>query len=1401
MNRLDAKKFDAALLSLCGVIPVLSGSGAAAESVGSQLSQDGSKLGEVVAPVEDDEEAVFSPFKATSVPEELVDSIEILTTKDTKDTKEIKEGEKTQGSKEVEDTKGSKVALENKDTKLSSVIKVVDLQGNKETKPSSVIKVVDSQENKETKRSSVIKETNPQENKYTNYSPVIQEIEGIEESKVRKDVGNTKDSKNSQLIQKTKDNVLPSQNPLKVNNLQKSFIDANQRGIKSLASDDSAITKSIQVLEKSNQKSPSEQPNAVIEVSKPVNINQISPPEAIPSHVSETKVKQVDEAVKHIRFITPIAGNTYAKTTNLAVEFDSSLDIKVTLNGKEISSGIPSYVQKDETKKTYTKIWYSVPLDKGENIIKAQAEKGESSSVKITVKEQKTKLTIAPVNEARVSADGRSRIAFAGKITNEKGEIIREDVIVTLSTTAGKFLGADQDNDAPGFQVFARDGQFTATLQAGYEPQNVKVRAAVNTRYLTSIESYTNVEFITNLRPSLATGSVNLRIGAGGTNFWGSNRDFLNPSNIGDTDVDLNASLFATGKVGDWLFTGAFNSKRPLNQDCTGEVRLFGGVQNCEKAYPVYGDGSSVTATTPSTDSLYAKFERTPNIPGAESDYFMWGDYNTQELARPSQLFTATTRQLHGFKGNYNVGNLQITGLFANNIKGFQRDAISPNGTSGYYFLSRRLVIPGSENVFIESEEINRPGTVVKRKALSRGADYEIDYDRGTLLFRSRVFSTEINPFGTTLANRIVVTYQNDGGGDGKLYAGRVQYNFREEARDRENGGEGKSSPPFIAANYLWEDQGAQDFELYGADLFVPLGDSGRIVGEYAHSRHNSLAFGYVSGSAYRVEAMGSITPNLQAQAFYRSVTENFANNATWSFAPGQTRYGASLGSKITETTSFNLGYGREANFGIAPVQPIDTFDLFNPQPQPTPGSKIDNSLETFRAGIQQKLGDGDVSLEYVNRSRQDRVNQEFSGNTSQLVSKLNLPVTESLTFRAQNETNLGSSDVLNPNRTTLGLDWALYPGVNMRLAHQFFDGGVIKGNSITSLDTTVEHKFSEDTSVSGRYSIFGGIDGMTDQGSVGLNHRIRLAPGLKMNLGYERIQNNIFGNTATGIRFAQPYATGQSAFSLGFFSGNTYSVGLDYTDNPNFQANARFEYRDGKEANNMVISAAAAGKLSPALTAAVRYQQAGGANQLLQLPDTANLRVGLAYRDPSDDKFNGLLAYEYRQNPSTTPDTLLTGNGNGSIEHLFSAEAIYAPDWRWEFYGKYALRNATSYLATDFTNTSSVHLAQLRTSYQLGYRTDVAVEGRWLGQPTEGFNEFGVALEGGYHITPDLRIGVGYAFGSADDRDFTGYRSAGGPYLNITYKINELFGGFGRQKPAPKQQQESEIKPVANTP
>ncbi|MEC4888216.1 MAG: hypothetical protein SAL70_43965, partial [Scytonema sp. PMC 1070.18] len=1057
-----------------------------------------------------------------------------------------------------------------------------------------------------------------------------------------------------------------------------------------------------------------------------------------------------------------------------------------------------------------------------------------------TASANKIKIQIVPVGNPQAPADGRSTIRFSGQITDENGQIIREDVIVTLTSSAGKFVGADQDRDREGFQVLAVGGEFTATLQSSIKPQQVRVRAAVdknqkkssifrrretdvigdssfplqtdtsifeNLEY-TTIEAYTQVEFTTYLRPSLATGVLNLRIGARGTDYWDSFREFV-PEDLDEgTVVDFKAAVFATGKVGDWLFTGAYNSYRSLNEDCEGRNPLFGRpYQNCEQQYPVYGDSSTVTSTAPSTDSVYLRFERSSSVVGADPDYFMWGDYHTEELSRPSQLYTATSRQLHGFKANYNFGPVQITGLYANNIEGYQRDIIVPDGTSGEYFLSRRLVIPGSETVYLEEEELNRPGTVKQRRQLYRGRDYQIDYDRGTVQLFKPVFTASSQVFGPTLVRRLVVSYQPEGGEDTTMIGGRVQYNI---SQDLEN----KS---FLGGTYVREYQDGQDFELYGADFLVSLGNNSQIVGEFARSSGSLINGGSADGNAYRVEAIGNLGDRLQARGYYRSVDEGFSNNATYSYVAGQTRYGGSLLARVTDTTFLTAAYDREVNFGRSPG-PLPYFDVFDFQPPLSPaGTRVDNELTTIRAGILQKFSFADLSLEYVNRSRDDDAGNQFEGDSSQLVSRLKVPITQSLSFQAQNEQNLGNNDdPLYPNRTILALDWKAYPGVTFRLSHQFYDDNdLLPGNTLTSLDTIVEHKFSENTTLTGQYSVLSGFNGLQGQGILGMNHNARIAPGLKLSVGYQYVFRSIFNNTAAG-EVTQTSVVGSNTSVLGLFSGSVYTLGLDYTDNPNFKAGARFEYRDGNEDDNLVITAAAAGKLSPALTGLVRFQHAGSSNIPVYLPstpggyvgrvedvgDTINLRVGLAYRNPNNDKFNGLLKYEWRQNYGSIPEFNTDRDTNA---HVLSAEGIYAPNWRWEFYGKYAFRLAyNGDLPNQIENNGNTQLAQLRASYKLGYRTDLAVEGRWIGQSFDSdndYNQFGIAVETGYYLTPDLRIGLGYSFGSVDtDRDFNGYRSEGGIYLNISLKLNELLGGFGLQKPVPKQQQESEILPTAQS-
>ena len=571
---------------------------------------------------------------------------------------------------------------------------------------------------------------------------------------------------------------------------------------------------------------------------------------------------------------------------------------------------------------------------------------------------------------------------------------------------------------------------------------------------------------------------------------------------------------------------------------------------------------------------------------------------------------------------------------------------------------------------------------------------------------------------------------------------------------------------------YLNEDRGDLDFELFGLDAFTSLGDWGYVTGEYANSE-NETVFADASGSAYRLEGEAQFSRDIVGRAYFSQADEGFANNATLSFVPGQTRYGSELNAKVAQRTALRFAYERQNNDGVAPRPLNELEDFLDSTFNPVPGRQLDNSLSTITAGVEQQIGEAELKTDLVYRDRQDNnASGNLTSTSSQLRSRFSIPIIEKLSFHALNDLTLSNNtDSVFSDRLGVGLDYEFYSGLSLVLNHQWFTRGRQAGEALTTFGLQGEYQPWANATLTGKYGITNGIAGINNTGSIGLQQKIPLTAGLDLDLNYERTFND-FDRDGTGTQFAQPFSVGQGASALGFESGSNYSIGLIYSDNPDFTADAQFQYSDRENGDNTVISAGVTGKLSSALTSLLSYNQASSANQTFDIGTTRNLRLGLAYRDPKNDKLNGLLRYEYEENGGLIPETLLLGNGTGSRDHLFAAEMIYAPNWRWEFYSKLAYRNSKTFVADDFVSSSNISLGQFRTTYRLNYHVDLVGEARTIWQPSADYTESGFLFEAGYYLTPELRLAAGYVFGRADDEDFTGTRSAGGPYVGMTVKL-----------------------------
>jgi len=1014
--------------------------------------------------------------------------------------------------------------------------------------------------------------------------------------------------------------------------------------------------------------------------------------------------------------------------------------------------------------------WIGVPLDAGRNVISARVDRGAGASAPVesivNVRGAAKKLVLK-ASRMSVPADGRTIVSITGQLMDENNLLAARDGMVRLAATAGDFVGDSAQPEMPGFYVQAHDGQFNAVLRAGLHSGTAHITATV-----ANLEVNLDIEMTTELRPSIATGVVDLRFGARQSDFYKSISTFL----AGDPSFkpELQTSVFATGKVGNYLLTVAGDNQYPINPPCNGTIGVTTYEQQayCTPQYPIYGDESTSTRLAQSSDNVYFRLER-------DRTYAMWGDYDTKEWSSATQLYSATQMNLHGAKVNYEPGKLEVAGFYANNIQAFQRDSIDPDGTSGYYYLSHQLLVPGSETVWVEAHLFDQPGVIETVTPYVRGIGYDIDYDNGAILFHNPIVRTDIDAQGRVIVNVIVATYEYDGGqGSGDMVGARVRYRSFIPQNDTQ-------TPFSIGASVVHENMGDASFTLNGIDAGAPLGKVAKLIGEYAQSSNDSTAAGVVSGDAYRLEAAlqsGKTTGN----AYYRTTTAGFSNNATTSFVPGQTQQGLNFDTPVAHKTSAFFTYDRERENGIAPEVLTDPEDLLLPGNQPVPGAPVNTDYMTLGGGVRQNIGTGKLSLEYDVRQQTDYNEPLVDTNSSQLIARYLQPFGNRWTFLAEDDINLRSQvDSSYPSRFALGLEYSVAPGVAIAATHQYMKDLQSGPQTFNTVEALAEDKLDANTSFTGRYAILGGLDGYDATSAFGLKHLFKIAKGVSASAAYEYLNGSVFDLTPSGMQFAQPYAVGQQgATALGISGGTSLSLNANYAGSQYLKGTASYEHRVSDQGTNTTYSFGGAGKLSDAVSLLAAFDSAGGANQTLGgLAASSDFRVGAAYRNPYTDTTNALLRYEVDVNPGITPATLLQGAGTWTKDNTLALEVLHDPSQRLELYGKFAFRATTAYLSGDFSNATYTSLAQARATYRVGRRWDTTFELRWISQNVTSYGAIGEVAEVGYAFGDDLRGAVGWSFGQTNDPAFFGSNGRGGIYFDITARIHELWPGFGLQK------------------
>jgi uncharacterized repeat protein (TIGR01451 family) len=348
----------------------------------------------------------------------------------------------------------------------------------------------------------------------------------------------------------------------------------------------------------------------------------------------------------------------------------------------------------------------------------------------------------------------------------------------------------------------------------------------------------------------------------------GNMRDAREAGHLEDLSTDGRVAFFAKGTVkGEYLLTLAYDSDKA-------EERL-GRQIDPERFYTLYGDASEQQYDAESREKLYLRLEN-------ETFSALFGDYTT---ALGDSEFGRYSRRLTGTEFTWRGETLSVTAFGAETETAFVQDELRGDGTSGLYRLSGEEIVVNSERVRIEVRDRLHPERVVEERTLSRFVDYQIDYDRGTLLFKEPVLSqdADFNP------RFIVVDYETSGRGDGRtdlVVGGRVAAELADGAAE-------------VGANLVHDGTRGAESGLAAVDGRWRVTESVELRAEAAYTMGESDDEDR-DGLAWKVEAERT-SGDLLGRAYVRQQDDGFGFGQQSGGGTGARKYGLEVSQRLGE--------------------------------------------------------------------------------------------------------------------------------------------------------------------------------------------------------------------------------------------------------------------------------------------------------------------------------------------------------------------------------------------------------------------------------------------------------------------------------------------------------------------
>lgn len=908
-------------------------------------------------------------------------------------------------------------------------------------------------------------------------------------------------------------------------------------------------------------------------------------------------------------------------------------------------------------------------------------------------------VTNLEAEEQRVTvlADGRTPGTVRVRLFDAWGVPVANQPHVTVSLPGAVFLDNDVDPSSVGHQLAADPtGWVTVTFAGGHTTGESKllVRAP-------DAETTVSVHSIAPARPLFVTGVGQVSLGAGGEDF---------------------GAVTARGRLTDETAVTLSYDSRRLDQGRDVFGLNFDPLE--EGQQPILGDASNQRSLSSSRYQFSARVER-------GLDYFMFGDVQTSGFS-DGLTIGRYGRSLPGAAARVTTGNVVWNAFGASTTQALQQLQLRGEGSSGPYALGNG-VLPGTEEVRVEVRALENPTRIISEKRLTRFAEYQIDYQRGTLLMKQPVPAAD--PFGNPMF--LVVTYEGDSGGErSPVFGVRATSDLPVDL------GPIADSVP-VTVSYVVDDQPGRTFQMGAFGTSVKRDDGIEVSAELA------LASGADStGIATRIRGTAPLLDGrARLQAEWSRVGDEFTNPANIALRPGTQEVRASADVQVGEGRA-SAKYERQ-HFS-------------------------ERDLERSRAtvGYEQAVHE-DVTVEArLAADGSSGAGQEASSGAGEY--KVTWSATDRLDLFAEGRNELWSNGNGLANRGAYiggGAELQVTEAFGIQARHLRVDpAGDANAYGLTSVGLTTQLRSG--TKAWGAYEISGGIDGQRNAAIVGLNHQFRIGTDWRFTTMLER-RNGVAGATLGDPVLASPFDQPESNYT-------SASVGTEYLpEGKPYRASFRAENRDGNISSTRLATLAGDVAFNAGLGLLSRSEfverDVIGSLTTRYTRERSTL-WGLAYRPTQRDDLNVLFKFGWKDAINPFGSGVLATEGDES-RLLAALEAIWTPRSDIEVGARFATRSTQ--LGTPLTEATTV-ITRNQTDF-------IGMRGRWyanewIGGELEARGLMSALAPGAvWDIAPSvvvtpyeaLEIELGYRFGDLQDPDFA-VRSGEGFFLTLGTRVTE---------------------------